>query len=124
MLRIQRNVLDVLMNFIVGVKNMLLFKPEFVELILSGQKTQTRRFHKYPRKVGSIHECKVNYDSLPFCRVLILRVFQQMLCDISEMDVKREGFGSRQEFFDFFKFLGGNTSFVVTVYEFKVIQTF
>lgn len=99
---------------------MLLFKPEFVDLILSGRKTQTRRVHKRPRRVGSIHNCQINFDSKPFCRVLITRVRHQMLCDISEADILKEGFNSRGEFFKFFERYGGNSSFVVTVYDFKV----
>ena len=99
---------------------MLLFKPEFVTPILEGRKTQTRRIHKCPRRVGSIHNCQVSFDDKPFCRVLITRVFQQMLCDISDTDIKKEGFASRKEFFEYFKRFGGNCSSVITVYEFKV----
>lgn len=62
---------------------MLLFKSEFVEAILSGRKTQTRRIHNRPRRIGSIHNCQTSFNTKPFCRVLITRVFQQMLCDIS-----------------------------------------
>lgn len=99
---------------------MLLFKQCFVEDILSGRKTQTRRLHKRPRRVGVIHNCQINFDTKPFCRILITRVFSQMLCDISEADIKREGFNSRQEFFAVFEKLGGNSNQVVTVYEFRV----
>ena len=99
---------------------MLLFKREFVAGILAGRKTQTRRLHKRPRLVGSIHKCRTSLTDEPFCRILITRVFQQMLCDISEADVRKEGFKSRIEFFEAFKMLGENDSQVVTVYEFKV----
>jgi hypothetical protein len=99
---------------------MLLFKRMFVEDVLSGRKTQTRRLHRSLRKVGSIQDCRCNFTGSPFCKVLITRVFQQMLCDISEVDARKEGFKSRSEFFEAFKQFGGNHSTVVTVYEFQV----
>ena len=100
---------------------MLLFKRCFVGGILAGRKTQTRRFHKHPRKAGSIQMCKSELLGKPFCRVLITRVFSQLLCDISEADARKEGFVDKEEFLNFcnrdFKRLGSG---VVTVYEFRV----
>lgn len=100
---------------------MLLFKRCFVEDILAGRKTQTRRFHKHPRKAGSIQMCKSEFLGKPFCSVLITGVFQQRLCDISEADARKEGFVDKEEFLNFcnrdFKRLGSG---VVTVYEFQV----
>ena len=101
---------------------MLLFKRFFQADILSGRKTQTRRFHKNIRKVGSIQECRSEFVGPCFCKVLITRVFSQRLCDISEVDARKEGFADKAEFLQFcnqdFKRLG--SSGVVTVYEFEV----
>ena len=102
---------------------MLLFKRCFIEDILTGRKTQTRRMHKKNiRKAGSIQACKSDMLGEPFCKVLITRVFSQMLCDISEADARKEGFVDKEEFLKFvnmdFKRLGSG---VVTVYEFRVI---
>jgi hypothetical protein len=99
---------------------MLLFKPEFVEPILSGQKTQTRRLHNHQRRVGSIHNCQINFSSKPFCRVLITRAFKQRIIDISEADACKEGFSSREEFLRYFKRFKLDNNSIVTCYEFMV----
>jgi hypothetical protein len=86
---------------------------------LSGRKTQTRRLHKSLRKVGSRQACKYDFLGKPFCFVVIKRCFQQKLGDISEVEIWKEGFASRQEFIDYFgdKYDPG---LVVVVYEFEV----
>lgn len=72
---------------------MLLFKPEHVDPILSGRKTQTRRIWKKPRaKVGSVHLAKTVMLSREFfARLKILHVKLERLGDISQEDAKAEG---------------------------------
>ena len=86
---------------------------------MSGRKTQTRRLHKSLRKVGSRQACKYDFLGKPFCFVVIKRCFQQKLGDVSEAEISKEGFASKQEFIDYFgdKYDPG---LVVVVYEFEV----
>lgn len=77
---------------------MLLFKPEHVDPILRGQKTQTRRIWKRVRvKVGAVHQCYTRPawakpPGEPFARVLITGLRREKLRYISESDVLREGY--------------------------------
>lgn len=73
---------------------MILFKPEHVEMILNGNKTQTRRLGKKRWNVGAIHQCKTKlYSYESFACVRILEVRQEYLHDISEADIGAEGYG-------------------------------
>lgn len=73
---------------------MILFKPEHVEPILSGRKTQTRRLGRKRWKVGSIHQCKLNYRTEPFTRVKVTAVRQERLGNIPEGDIRNQGYSS------------------------------
>ncbi len=86
---------------------------------MSGRKTQTRRLHKSPRKVGSRQACKYDFLGTPFCFVVIKRCFLQKIGDVSDADISKEGFTSKKEFIDYFedKYDPG---LVVVVYEFEV----
>ena len=79
---------------------MILFTPDNVPKILSGQKTQTRRCWKRPRaKVGSFHWAQLNYaPESRFARLEILDVWEQAPEEISEANVKAEGFTSKTGF--------------------------
>ncbi len=70
---------------------MILFKPQHVEPILRGRKTQTRRGWKRRRAVpGSIHDARTAMFGEPFARLRIRRVWQERLGDISAADVLAE----------------------------------
>lgn len=77
---------------------MILFKPEFVDLILKGKKTQTRRVGKRRWRVGSVHQCQTQLFEKPFARVRIESVCLERLRFISEADAVAEGFFSREAF--------------------------
>lgn len=79
---------------------MLLFKPEHVDLILSGSKTQTRRIWKKPRaKVGAVHLAKTKMLSKEyFAKLEILAVYQEDILDISDEDAEAEGYYSRDDY--------------------------
>lgn len=87
---------------------MILFRPEFVALILSGRKVQTRRLGKRRWRVGSLHAC---YTRPPFarggaerfCRVRITDVRRELLFSISVQDALAEGYPDRQAFLDAFR---------------------
>ena len=78
---------------------MILFKPEHVQPILEGRKTQTRRLGKKRWNVGQIHQCKTRlFNNETFARVLIRSVRRERLGDIGPEDVAREGYGTRKEY--------------------------
>ena len=76
---------------------MILFKKEFVPLILAGRKTQTRRLwpHGCRAKVGAVHYAKTSYapDST-FAKIRIKRVWREEkgALWISRDDAFAEGF--------------------------------
>ena len=73
------------------VKRIILFKKEFIPLIRSGYKTQTRRI-KTQIQPGDTLIAKTGYYSKPFARLKALKVFKQALCYISQKQVRAEGF--------------------------------
>ena len=79
---------------------MILFTPDNVPKILSGQKTQTRRCWKRPRaNIGSFHWAQLNYSTTSrFARLEILDVWEQDPEEISDANVKAEGFTSKAGF--------------------------
>ena len=79
---------------------MILFTRDNVPKILSGQKTQTRRCWKRARaKVGSFHWAQLNYSpDSRFARLEILDVWEQDPGEISDANVKAEGFTSKAGF--------------------------
>ncbi len=86
---------------------MILFKSEHVEPILSGRKTQTRRMGKRRWRIGAIHECRTALFGEPFAKVRILGVRQEQLGDISDADVRREGYDSVADYIQVFKRIYG-----------------
>lgn len=82
---------------------MLLFKPEHKPMILSGQKTVTRRFWKRRRAVpGAVHQACLALSGpgrKPFALLRILEVYQEHIGDITTADVRAEGYASRKEYF-------------------------
>lgn len=77
---------------------MILFKPEHVEPILAGEKTQTRRLGKKRWNEGAVHQCKTNLFGDLFARVTIIQVRQERLGDISLEDLVREGHATGEDY--------------------------
>ena len=79
---------------------MILFKPEHVDMILSGKKTQTRRVGNKRWNVGAIHQARTQMmvkDST-FARLRILEVRREFVNDISQEDARAEGYRDSREF--------------------------
>lgn len=82
---------------------MILFKPELVEKIRTGEKTQTRRLWKLARvKAGSIHQVNTSYFTKTDLRIRILRVWEENPLLISDHDAVAEGFRDRYEFLEYY----------------------
>lgn len=110
-----------------GGGGVILFKQEHVPMILSGRKTQTRRKWKKPRaKVGSIHQAKTGFkkdDTFALIRITGIR--HEAMGDISDEDVYREGYDSREAFADIWRRIHGtdpDPTEVVTVIDFEVVD--
>ena len=81
---------------------MILFKREHVEKIRAGEKTQTRRCWKQARiKEDSVHYAQRGYrPETRFARLQILSVYEEDPHNISDDDVRAEGFENKEEFLD------------------------
>ena len=78
---------------------MILFKKEFIDKILNGTKTETRRKGKKRWNVGAIHQLQLSYfDKEPFAKVEILSVEECYLGEMTNADGVAEGFKSIVEF--------------------------
>ena len=79
---------------------MILFKPEHIQPILEGRKTETRRSWKKPRaKKGAIHIAKTKMLSSDyFARIRIKYVRKQRLGAITTEEVLREGYSRKEEY--------------------------
>ena len=82
---------------------MILFKQRFINLILSGKKTSTRRIGKKRWNIGSNHQLKISFFAKPFAIVEIIGVRQEKLGDISESDAESEGFKTPAEFIESYR---------------------
>ena len=105
---------------------MILFRPENVPKILDETKDQTRRLGKKRWNVGSIHQAKTKLFGEPFARLRIMAVRQEKLCDISDEDVKREGYSTRAEYYDAFVAINRLGTYtlgeLVWVVDFKLVK--
>lgn len=109
----------------VGETKMALFKRSLIPLVLSGQKTQTRRAHKREWLIGHTYKIKDQYCSKGLGTIKITRAFKQRLGDISEQDAQKEGFANRIEFIKSWTLINKQTwnpDTEVTVYEFKLLK--
>ena len=94
---------------------MILFKSQHAKLILSGQKTQTRRLGRKRWNVGSVRKCYIRPPfarppGAPFASVRILRVWQERLNEISHEDALAEGYPDRTTYWGAFCQIHGLTS--------------
>lgn len=98
---------------------MLLFKPEHIEPILAGRKTETRRLWKRRRaRPMALHWCTTKlYDKeARFCRVRIASCLREPLGCITDDGAMREGYASRELFLAAFERINGATPLATYVY--------
>ena len=76
---------------------MVMFKRCFLDKIVKGEKTQTRRLHRKTWQVGKAYPVQTHRYDKSALRILVARKFQQRLGDISLDDVRKEGFGSFED---------------------------
>ena len=84
---------------------MILFRPEHVDAILAGRKTQTRRLGKRRWNVGSTHQLATRlFDpAAVFARAVIRDVGWEVLAGISREDADAEGYDSPHAFLQAFQ---------------------
>jgi len=103
---------------------MTIFKRRHLRKVLSGDKTQTRRSHKYTWTIGKTYCIRDRWFSKPQGHITVTRKFRQRLGNISSEDVRKEGYSSLEEFKQAWEETYGpeswNPDLVVIVYEFKL----
>lgn len=77
---------------------MALFKRKHLLKIVAGEKTQTRRTHVREWKVGKTYGLRDRWFTAPQGHITITRKFRQRLGEISEADVRAEGYSNLAEF--------------------------
>lgn len=98
-----------------------------VELVLSGRKSQTRRIvksDKPPCRVGSTIAVQPGRGRPAVARVLVTGLRRERLGDISDEDIRAEGFDRREEFVLTWQAMHGSfePDLVVWVIEFQLLE--
>lgn len=89
----------------------MIFRPELAKLIVQGKKSMTRRqigdrpVCRY--EVGKAYAVQPGRGKVATCRITITEVRSERLGDMPIGDAKREGFATRDEFFDYWRSLYG-----------------
>jgi hypothetical protein len=103
---------------------MAIFTRKHLQKILEGQKTQTRRTHKYGWQVGRVYGLRDRWFQKAENHILITRKFRQKLGAISIEDVQKEGYRTLEEFKR--AWIEINRSWdpdkVIIVYEFRLVS--
>ena len=104
---------------------MALFKRKDLKAIVELRKTQTRRTHRHEWKVGRRYALLDRWFDKPKGYILITRKFQQRLGDISQADIRKEGFQSKVAFQKAWIEINGewDPEQIVIVYEFRYLSS-
>ena len=78
----------------------LLFKKEYVSQILDGTKTATRRVSRPMVKRGGVYNLRTDFFTYIPHLIQIESLYEQKLGEMSEEDVRREGYPTFEEFRD------------------------
>jgi len=105
--------------------SMAIFRRRHLRKVLSGDKTQTRRSHKYTWTIGKTYCIRDRWFSKAQGHITVTRKFRQRLSDVSTQDVQKEGFNSLEEFKQEWTELHGswNPDEIVICYEFKLADS-
>jgi hypothetical protein len=107
---------------------MLLFKQKFIEQIITGKKTVTRRPVKDPNRrpavPGSVHYARRNYTDVPGIKIYIQDVWIEPIEDITEQEARAEGLNSRKEFLEEWEEIYGERCDTVWVIRFELYDTY
>jgi hypothetical protein len=103
----------------------LLWKRHYVPMILSGEKTATRRRKRPAVKVGGAYNVKIGFFNHLSERIHVDALYQQRLGDMTDEDAVKEGANSLQAYAEEWKTLTGswNPDEVVWVVEFHLEAT-
>jgi len=102
----------------------MIVQKEHARFIRQGLKTQTRRTHKRPWRVGRTYRLKLNWYVTLKVQVIVLRRYRQRLGDMKPSEAHKEGYRTLQDFQEAWIKINGswNPNLTVWVYEFKVIK--
>ena len=114
------------------VIGMILFKEPSVQLILRGEKTQARKLWARARaREGAEHllyRRPPMTGEKPFARILVTRVWQQRLGDMTEEEVRAEGWSDKPawllQFSEGKRFSDPLDDVEVFALEFHLVETF
>jgi hypothetical protein len=100
----------------------LIFKKEFLSLILLGRKTQTRRTHRRLLRVGHIYTIQVNRTKSTGYYLKVTNLYHQTLKQVKDEEAVREGFNTLDEFKQAWVGINGSWDprLRVVVYEFEL----
>lgn len=105
---------------------MILFKPYYIEPILAGRKTQTRRLGEKRWNVGATHQLRTRMldKGSTFAVARIVQVRRQLLFDTTAEEAYAEGYDSVPDFIAEFARINKSVTrdLEVWVVEFRVIH--
>ncbi|OPY24958.1 MAG: hypothetical protein A4E26_00073 [Methanobacterium sp. PtaU1.Bin097] len=103
----------------------MLFKPEHVEMIKNGTKTQTRRNWKRRMvKPGGIYKVKTEMLSKDYhCKIKVTDVRKEMLYGLTVEDAQKEGYNSIEEYEKVWESINGSfDNICVYVIDFELLK--
>lgn len=95
---------------------MILFKPEHVQPILDGRKTQTRRLGNRRWREGAVHQARTKMFGDPFAYLRILDVRREVLGAITTADARAEGYTMTADYLAAFERINGSAPLELPVW--------
>jgi hypothetical protein len=103
---------------------MPLFKKQLLAKVLDGSKVQTRRTHKSEWTIGEKYGVRTGWLAKAEGYIVITRKWRERLGDISQEDVRKEGFSTNAEFKEEWTKINGSwdPDRIVIAYEFRLVE--
>jgi len=76
----------------------LLFKKPYIEQIISGEKTVTRRVSRPMVKVGGIYHIRTDFFNYLPDQIMVKHLYQKRIDEMTPEDALKEGASSLEEF--------------------------